>query len=111
MLRPLAVIGDGEDDNLGQFIAPENFQDLGFGEAGIVESYFEDLCVTGSDQGSRNTRWAAAGEGDSLSERQLRKARDDVLLGVEFEFSRSGRRQRKLDEVHEVEVAQKAKAD
>src|SRR5258708_11012899 len=102
MLRPLAVIGDGEDDNLGQCIAPEDFQDLGFGEAGIVEGDFEDLCVTGGDQGSRNTRWAAAGEGDSLSERQFRKARDDVLLGVVVWVCVSGRRRRKNDQVPEV---------
>ncbi len=30
---------------------------------------------------------------------------------MEFEFSGSGRRQRKLDEVHEVKISQKAKAD
>src|ERR1700756_5488268 len=100
MLRPLAVICDGEDDNLGQLIAPENFQDLSFGEAGIIEGDFENLCVTGGDQGSRNTRGAAAGEGDSLPQRQLRKARDDVLLGVELEFSRSRGRQRILYEVY-----------
>ncbi len=111
MLRPLAVIRNGKDDGLGQIIAPENFQDLGFREAGIVESDFENLRVTGGDQGAGNTRGAAAGEGNSLPQRQLWEARDDVFLGVALEFGGSAGRQRKLYEVHQVEVAQQAKAD
>src|SRR5258708_12354452 len=107
MLRPLAVIGDGEDDNLGQCIAPEDFQDLGFGEAGIIEGDFENLCVTGSDQGSPNTRWAAAGEGDSLSRRQFRQGRDDVTPPPLVYFPRQGKRPTKLDQDNHVNTTQK----
>jgi len=111
MLRPFAVIGDGENDDLGQFVVPQDFQNLRFGEAGIVESDFENLCVARGDQGSGDARGAAAGKSNSLPQRQLRQARDDVLLGVALEFGGSRRRQRILNEVHQVEVAQKAQAN
>ena len=111
VLRPFTVIGDGEDDHLREIVAPEDFQDLRFGEAGIVESEFENLGVAGGDQGAGNAGGTAAGESDSLSQGQLGQARDDVLLGVALEFGGSRGRQRILHEVHEVEIPQQAQTN
>jgi hypothetical protein len=111
MLRPFAVIGDRENNDLGQFIVPEDFQNLGFREAGIVEGDFENLGVAGGDQGPCDTGGAATGEGNSLAQGQLGETRDDVFLGVALEFGGNRGRQRKLHEVHEVEITQEAETN
>ena len=57
------------------------------------------------DEGPGNSGGAASGEGNLLTEGQLREARDDLVLGNALEFHGNGRRKSELYEIHEVNVA------
>jgi len=70
MLRTTAVIGEGEDDNMGHVYRARGLSGSGLREAGIYQGDFENLCVTGGDQGSatragpRRARVISAREGN-----------------------------------------------
>ncbi len=70
--RPFAVLGDSQDYGGRKCLAGENFQDLRFGEMGVVEHDGQDLLVALGEEGAGDPAGAAACQGDFLTERKVR---------------------------------------
>ena len=110
-LRPLAMMRDGADDGERKRLAGEDAQELGFGEIGVVEGDLKNRRVAFSQERSRQAARTAARQHDSLSKRNLRKARDEQILGLASQFGVNGREQAHLHQIKKVEFTQEAHAD
>src|SRR5215471_3038415 len=94
---PLAMMNDGRNDWGRKLLARESFQDLRFGQIRIIEDNGKNLRVAFRKKRARDARGTAPRQGDFLAERNLWKAREQLLLGVALEFGRYRRRKCKLD--------------
>ena len=105
---PLAMMNDGRNDWSRKLLARESFQDLRFGQIRIIEDNGKNLRVAFRKKRARDARGTAPRQGDFLAERNLWKAREQLLLGVALEFGGYRRRKSKLNQVHQIEVADQA---
>jgi hypothetical protein len=109
--RPFAVTGDGLHDAKRSFLSRQGLEHLSFRQEGIIEGDRQDIGVAFRDECAGNVRGTAAGKSNLLAQGQLREARDNLGFGEAFEFHGDCRREGKLDEIHEVHVAQQAQGD
>src|SRR5690348_10586743 len=61
--------------------------------------------MTFRKQGSGDARRTTPRQSDLLAQRNLRKAREELLLRVAFQFCRNRGGKSKLDQIHQIEVA------
>ncbi len=72
---PAAVVGDGVRNGERNFFAGECFEDLGFGEVGVIEDDRKNLWMAFGEESASDSGRAATGERDFLAERKLGEAR------------------------------------
>jgi len=109
--RPPGVAGNGFDDAGGEFGGRERAEDLSFGEEGVFKGDASNAVVSFGEQSAGNPRGGAAREGELLSERELREASDEELVGNATKLGRGRGEETGLDEVHQIELAKEAPGD
>ena len=97
-------MNDRRDHPEREFLTGKSFQDLRFGQIRIVEDHREHLRMTFRQQRACNATGTASRERDLLTQRNLRKAHEQLFFGVALQFRRDGGRKRQLNEIHQIEV-------
>src|SRR5215467_3435385 len=97
---PFAVTNDGGNNGRWELFARKSFQDLRFGQIGIVEHRRDDLWMPLGQQRAGNAGGTTARERDFLAQGNLSEAREQLLFGVAFQLGGDGGRKRKLNEIH-----------
>jgi hypothetical protein len=107
---PFAVLSDGQDYVGRKIVAGEDFQDLGFGEMGVIEHDGEDLRMAFGQERSRDAGRSAASESDFLTERKMREAGEELFFGDASQVGGRARTEGELGQVHQVKFADEAEA-
>ena len=105
------MLGDGVAYGGRKFFASQGFQDLGFGEIGVVEHDRENLWMAFGKERAGDSAGTTTSERDFLAERQLCEACEELAFGHALEFGLRADRQGQLREIHQVEVSDEAHAD
>ena len=99
---------DGVNDSGRKFFSGERFEDLGFGQVGVVENDGENLRMAFGEERACDSSRAATGERDFLAERKLREPGEELLFGDALEFGGHADGQRELSEIHQVKIFDEA---
>ena len=83
---PAAVLRDSVSDSSRKLFAGERFQDLRFGEIGVVEDYRKNLRMAFTKESTGDPGGSPACQCDFLSERKLRQAGEKQVFGDPLEF-------------------------
>lgn len=108
---PLTMLGNRRDHRHRYLLSGQGFQDLCLIHVRIVEDDRNDLLMAFDQKRSRDAGRTAAGESNFLAEGELRQPREQLILGVKFQFRGNTGRKRDLHQVHQIEIAQEAQAD
>src|SRR5580693_7934822 len=108
--RPFAVLGDGAHHHRGKLFARKRSQHLRFRQISIVQNDGDDLRVPLREKRASKARRPPPGQGDFLSQRQLRQPRNQLVLRVPFQLRGNSRQKRELHEVHQVKIAQQSQS-
>src|SRR6266481_1359667 len=84
--RPLAMLNDGRDNGIGKFLAGQRPQDLRFGHVRIVENNGDNPRVALGQQRACHARRPATRQRNFLSERKLRKPREQLIFGTTLQL-------------------------
>src|SRR5438876_2422943 len=88
-------MNDRRDHPGREFLTGKSFQDLRFGQIRIVEDHREHLRMTFRQQRACNATGTASRERDLLTQRNLRKAHEQLFFGVALQKITLARRDRK----------------
>lgn len=94
----------------GKIFSREHLQDLRFGEKSVVEDHVDQLFVALGEKRAGDARWPAPRQGEFLAERKLRKACDQLILGVAFQLRGGTGKKSELHQVHEIKLPEQTQA-
>ena len=109
--HPFRVPRNRRNRPLRHFLFREDLQNLAFGKKRVVQRKFDRTGVPFRQKRTRNTRRAAAGQREFLPDRQVRRARDDCLLGYPFYIGRGGRKQAHAYKIEQIKLANSCQRD
>ena len=94
------MLRDGVGDAGRKTFARECFEDLRFGEIGVVEDDGKYLRMAFGEKRASDSAGTATCERNFLTERKLREAREQLSFGDALEFGQNTDGQSELYEIH-----------